>query len=274
MTLDSVRHSGGELSNGGRTTDASVSLTGKVTPSYDVQIYDNNGAKHTARGGTTGIWTTSLAIALGGHSIYVKALATGQNSATRSFTRDVPLPPLNFNTNPVTLSGRTYILRDYPELLPAFGAGNSVQHQASGGRPGYTYTSSNPGVAAVNGAGLVTVRGRGATTITARDAAGQSKSYTVTVTGVIHCIGLGNATWGTANASASANGARIPSMGELNEIHAAYGARWPMGNHHYWSTDPSNYWWPWQARKTKYLVWGGEGSGKLTGHYSNVLAIR
>ncbi|WP_256667392.1 Ig-like domain-containing protein [Pseudomonas sp. ANT_J28] len=274
VTLTSVRHSGGELNNGGRTTDTSVSLTGAVTPLYEVQLYDNNGPKHTVPGGPTGVWTTTLAIALGEHSVYAKALATGQNSNTRSFTRDAPLPPLNFNTSPVTLRGKTYIMPGYPTILPAFGAGNSVQHQASGGRPGYTYTSSNPGVAAVNGAGLVTVRGRGATTITARDAAGQSKSYTVTVTGVIHCIGLGNATWGTANASASANGARIPSMGELNEIHAAYGARWPMGNHHYWSTDPSNYWWPWQARKTKYLVWGGEGSGKLTGHYSNVVAIR
>ncbi|KDD69439.1 hypothetical protein V466_08145 [Pseudomonas mandelii PD30] len=274
VTLDSVRHSGGELNNGGRTTDASVSLTGKVTPSYDVQIYDNSGAKHTARGGTNGIWTTSLAIALGGHSIYVKALATGQNSTTRSFTRDAPLPPLNFNTAPVTLSGKTYIMPAYPSILPAFNPGNSVRHQASGGRPGYTYDSSVKSVAVVDGTGLVTVRGRGTTYITAKDAAGQIKGYNVAVTNVIHCLGMGNSTWGTANASAAAGGARIPSMGELNEIRAAYGARWPMGNHHYWSTDPSNYWWPWQARKTKYLVTGGEGSGRLTGDYSNVVAIR
>jgi hypothetical protein len=118
------------------------------------------------------------------------------------------------------------------------------------------------------------VRGRGTTYITASDTAGQTKGYYVTVTNVIHCLGLGNSTWATANSSAAANGARIPSMGELNEIHAAYGARWPMGNHHYWSTDPSNYWWPFKANQTKYLVWGGDGSVKLVGNYSNVVAIR
>ncbi|MHC8335175.1 Ig-like domain-containing protein [Pseudomonas sp. LB3P25] len=274
VTLTSVRHSGGELINGGKTTDASVSLTGAVTPLYDVQIYDNNGPRHTVPGGTNGFWTTTLAIALGGHSVYAKALATGQNSNTRSFTREVPLPPLNFNTNPVTLSGRTYILPAYPGLLPAFGAGNSVQYQASGGRPGYTYTSSNPGVAAVDGAGLVTVRGRGATTITARDAAGQTKSYTVTVTGVIHCVGLGKSDWNQANAAAAANGARIPSMGELSEIFAVYGGRWPMGDHQYWSTDPSNNYWPFQARRTKNLLRGNEGAALLAGQHMNVVGIR
>lgn len=273
VTLASVRHSGGELINGARTTDTSVSMTGAVTPLYDVQIYDNNGPKHTARANGSGVWTATLAIDLGGHSVFVKALATGQNSNTRSFTRDAPLPPLNFNTNSVTLGGRTYILPHHG-VLPAFNTGNSVRYQATGGRPGYTYGSSVRAVAEVDSTGLVTVRGRGTTYITASDTAGQTKGYYVTVTNVIHCLGLGNSTWATANSSAAANGARIPSMGELNEIHAAYGARWPMGNHHYWSTDPSNYWWPFKANQTKYLVWGGDGSVKLVGNYSNVVAIR
>ncbi|MGE8189897.1 Ig-like domain-containing protein [Pseudomonas sp. NPDC086278] len=273
VTLTSVRHSGGELINGGKTTDATVSLTGAVTPSYDVQIYDNNGPKHTVQGGTNGSWATTLAVAIGAHAVYAKALATGQNSTTRSFTREAPLPPLNFNTNPVTLGAKTYIIPG-AGVLPAFGPGNSVQYVASGGRPGYTYTSSNTAVAAVDGAGLVTVRGRGAATITARDAANQSKSYTVTVTNVVHCFGLGNQNWDQANAAAGANGVRIPSMGELYEIYAAYGARWPMGDHHYWSTDASNAFWPFAGRKVLYLVRGGEGALPTKGNWSNVVGIR
>ncbi|MGL6241367.1 Ig-like domain repeat protein [Pseudomonas sp.] len=274
VSLTSVRHSGGELSNGGQTTDTSVSLTGPVTPSYDVQIYDNNGPKQTVRGGLNGAWTTTLAVGLGGHLIYVKALATGQNSNTRSFTRVAPLPSLNFNTTPVTLSGKTFILLHHL-VLPAFNTGNSVLHQASGGTGSFIYESSRTDVAVVDNTGFVTVRGRGTTRITARDTAGQTKFYDVTVTNVIHCIGLGNRTWGDANAHASANGARIPSMAELLEIHLAYNARWPMGHHHYWSTDPSNYWLPWyRAQRAFYLVTGGESSPRINGDYSNVVALK
>ncbi|VVN03489.1 Ig-like domain repeat protein [Pseudomonas fluorescens] len=273
VTLTSVLHSGGELNNGSTTTDSSVSLRGSVTPLYDVRIYDNNSPLQTVRSNGSGIWTYALQIALGGHSVYAKAVATDQNSSTRSFTRNNPIPPLNFNTNPVTLGGKTYIIPG-SNVLPAFNSGNSVQHQATGGSGAKTYSSSNPAVAAVDGAGFVTARGKGSTAITARDSIGQSRSYTVTVTNVIHCLGLGNAVWQTANSSANANGARIPNMAELNEIHAAYGARWPMGNHHYWSTDWSSYWWPFAGRRTKYLVTGGYGDAMDKGHYSNVVAIR
>lgn len=275
VTLTSVRHSGGELSNGGATTDSSVTLSGTVTPRYEVQIYDNNSAGPKITGHpSNGSWTTTLGVGLGGHSVYAKALATGQNSNTRTFRRDNPIPPLNFNQNPVTLGGKTYICPAYPNLFPAPNAGNSVRHQASGGSGAISYSSSNPAVAAVDNAGFVTARGRGSALITARDGVNQSKSYTVFVTNVIHCIGLGNGGWGAMNANASANGARIPSMGELNEISAAYGGSWPMSNHHYWSTDKGSSFWPWPSRKTKYIVGGGWAEAKENGHASDGVGIR
>ncbi|MFJ2710050.1 Ig-like domain repeat protein [Pseudomonas sp. NPDC087346] len=273
-TLTSVRHSGGELGNGGTTTDTSVVVTGAATPLYSVQVFLNNVGGQIVSANGSGVWSLSLGIHLGSNTVYARSVANDQQTVSRSFTREIPLAPLIFNTSPVTLGGKTYIIPGNPDVRPASNAGNSVRHQASGGRPGYTYGSSNTGVAVVDGTGLVTVRGRGETTITARDAANQSKSYNVRVTNVIHCIGYGNGNWSEASSRVTSGGARIPSMAELNEIYAAYGSRWPMGNHHYWSTDASNYWWIFPAKKTKYLVSGGEGSSKLFGHYSNVVGIR
>ncbi|ANI53253.1 Ig-like domain-containing protein [Pseudomonas sp. DR 5-09] len=275
-TLTSIRHSGGELGNGGKTTDTSVTVTGAATPLYSVQIFLNNVGGQTVPVNGSGVWSLCLGIHLGSNTVYARSVANNQQTESRSFTRENPLAPLNFNTNPVTLGGKTYIIPGSPNVLPAFNSGNSVRHQASGGRPGYTYTSSIEGVAVVDTTGLVTVRGRGTTTITATDAAYQSKSYTVTVTNVIQCFGYGNATWTQANSSVASAGARIPSMAELYEIHAAFGNRWPMGNHHYWSTDPSNFWWPLPARKTFYLNSGGEGAAKTPpwNDYSNVVGIK
>lgn len=271
VTLTSVRHSGGELGNGGSTTDTFVTLTGTVTPFYQVRIFDNNVAQQDpVPSDASGIWTTPLSINLGDHAVYAKAVSAEQNSATRTFRR---VSPMNFDTSPVTLGGKTYIIPG-TNLFPAPNSGNSILRQASGGIGAITYSSSDPAIAAVDGQGFVTARGKGSAIITARDSVQQAKSFTVYVTNVIHCIGGGNGGWATANANVAAVGARIPSMGELNEIHAAYGATWPMGNHHYWSTDPGNYWSPWKSRRTKYLVTGGDGDAKEKGHASNIVGIR
>ncbi|MEN5315433.1 Ig-like domain repeat protein [Pseudomonas koreensis] len=275
-TITSVKGANVEIPNGGSTTSTTVSLVGDVTSGHQVQILDNNVAKHTVTAsGTT--WNTTLAVAVGGHSITAKAVTTGQVSAARSFSVVAPIPPLYFNTSPVTLSGKIYLVPASPNVLPAFGPGTSVQHVASGGRPGYTYSSSNAGVAVVDGAGLVTVRGRGTATITVRDTANQAASYSVTVTGVIHCVYLGNSTntWSGANQLASAAGARIPSLGELRELHNAYGGRWPMGSHHFWSTDNSNAYWPFPAKYTLYITSGALNSTATTGgSHANGVGLR
>jgi len=178
------------------------------------------------------------------------------------------LPPLVFNTSPVTLSGRIYIIYG-SHVLPAFGAGTSVHHQASGGRPGYSYRSSNAAVAVVDGNGWVTVRSRGQTTITARDAAGQEKSYSVSVTGVILCEGVGGGTWPQINSNTAARGARMPSMGELREIYNTYGNRWPLGNGYYWCKDVAATW-PVTRYYMKNLVNGTEAHVQ---YYGNAFGV-
>ncbi|WP_322846945.1 Ig-like domain-containing protein [Pseudomonas sp. B33.4] len=258
VTLTSVRHSGGELSNGGPTVDTSVVLTGKVTPFYQVQIYDLGTATNiVVSADANGTWTTPLAITLGEHSVYAKALSTDQISTTRTFRR---ISPMSFDTSPVTLRGKTYICVGSPNVLPNWNTGNSFTRRATGGTGAITYSSSNPAIAAVDGGGFVTARGRGTATITARDTAQQAKSYSVSVTGVIYCVGLGGGTWYNIVNVANAQGARIPSYEELYEIHFAYSGRWPMGDHHYWSHTSTHAWWPKPANRTVYLVRGSNGS--------------
>ncbi|WP_024674236.1 Ig-like domain-containing protein [Pseudomonas syringae] len=176
---------------------------------------------------------------------------------------------LVLDTSPVELAGKVYLLVSYPDLLPNFPADTTVQRQASGGQTPYSYASSDPLVAKVDANGLVSVRGKGATTITVTDALGASKSYPVSVTGVIHCLGVGSGSFSKISKAASNNGARIPSIHELVEIHAAYGNRWPMGNGNYWSSTVSSAGiggWNWYYVKN--MVTGG--NFKLKSHNSSL----
>lgn len=143
---------------------------------------------------------------------------------------------LELDTSSVILGGKVYLLPGTPDLLPAFPTGTTVKRVASGGQPPYAYSSSDPKIAHVDGEGLVSVRKVGAAVITATDAAGESKAYNVSVTGVIECsgVGFGNLTQ-IANAANAAQ-MRLPTIHELVEIYNAYAGRWPMGNGNYWSS--------------------------------------
>ena len=146
------------------------------------------------------------------------------------------LKGLEFDTSPATLGGKIYLLPAHPELLPVFPTGTTIKRVAAGGKPPYTYSSSMPNVAHVDSTGLVSVRSRGGAIITATDATGESKSFTVSVTGVIECHGVGSGNYTQMSNAAQRIGGRIPSIHELIEIYNAYGNRWPMGNANYWSS--------------------------------------
>ncbi|RMR13536.1 hypothetical protein ALP90_01881 [Pseudomonas amygdali pv. ulmi] len=178
-------------------------------------------------------------------------------------------PELVLDTSPVTLAGKVYLLPGSPDLLPNFPADTTLQRQASGGQAPYQYTSSNPLVAKVDSNGLASVRGNGTATITAPDASGASKSYLITVVGVIHCIGLGSGSFSQISKNAGNNGARIPTIHELVEIYNLYGNRWRMGNGNYWSSTVSSAGiggWNWYYVKN--MVSGG--NFKLKSHNSSL----
>ncbi|WP_426142030.1 hypothetical protein [Pseudomonas sp. DWP3-1-2] len=168
--------------------------------------------------------TVTYAMARAGTTLVSAPLQLAVNSA------------LEFDTSPVTLAGKIYLLPHYAGLLPAFPEGTTVQRVASGGQPPYVYSSSDPLVAQVSDDGQASVRGNGTAVISVTDAADQTHSYSVSVTGVTHCMGVGTGSFSQVAARAAAQGARVPSIDELNQIHAAYGNRWPMGDSFYWSS--------------------------------------
>lgn len=180
------------------------------------------------------------------------------------------LNALSLDTTPVTLAGKVYMIPGRTDILPAFPSGTTVHRAATGGRPPYTYRSSNPAVAHVANNGLTSVRDRGTATISVTDAAGQRLEYKVTVTGVIACVGFGSGKFDAVNAAVTGARCRLPSIQQLREIHATYGNRWPMGNGNYWSSTPAKVTPFGKTYYVKNLVGGGELDAYT---YSNVLGV-
>ncbi len=137
-------------------------------------------------------------------------------------------PELIFDTRPVTLPGKIYLIPCHPQVLPAFGPGTTLQRIAGGGVPGYHYSSDNPRIAVVDSSGRVSVRGNGKTTIRVSDSVGQRKSYEVTVSGVVQCYNLGEGSSDETRHKARQKSLDVPSLDELISIRTAYGKRWPL----------------------------------------------
>jgi hypothetical protein len=270
-TITSVRDSRGEVVNGGSTTDTAVSLLGKAAASEQVQILDNGSDKTRATANTNGDWNASLTgLGLGGHSITAKGLYGSQPvSNSRVFTVNSPTPPLVIDTSSVTLNGKLYS----PGVTNPINwpANTTVTRVPTSGAPPYSYSSSNTQVASVS-AGVVRAQHNGTTSITVRDSAGQTASYTVSVTGVIECTDLGNLNYPAAVRAAQGIGKRIPSLGELREMHAQYKSNWSIRGTYFWSTTAA-------GRVLKHwvvsIVTGEEHSAYITvpGGYSYVVAI-
>ncbi|UZE30848.1 Ig-like domain-containing protein [Pseudomonas asplenii] len=140
----------------------------------------------------------------------------------------VRVPELILDTSPVNLHGQIFLIPCRPQVLPEFGPGTSVKRVASGGVPGYTYSSENPRVAVVDAQGRVTVRSNGSTHIVVRDKAGQFKKYPVNVYGVLLCYDLGIGNSDKTAQRATAKGLRLPDIDELKRIRKLYGSRWPL----------------------------------------------
>jgi hypothetical protein len=240
-TITSVRDTHGDVGNGGSTTDTYVSLEGTAVAYEQVQIFDNGADKGIVSANQNRGWNTQiLGLGLGEHRIVAKALYGDKpESNVRTFTVKVATPPLVIDTTPVTLGGKFYGLPAYPGHDPAhWPANTTITRVPSSGVAPYTYTSSDPLVASVNSGGFVNVATKkGTVTITVRDGAGQTASYSVSVTNVISVIGFGRNTYPVAVDAVSAAGLRLGTHAELNEIAELYSGRWPMGAAGYWTSD-------------------------------------
>jgi hypothetical protein len=274
-TITSVRDSKGEVASGGSTTDSYVTVAGTALASQQVQVLDNGANKDTATVNANGGWSLQITgLGLGAHSVTAKGLYGSQPvSGPHSFTVNQATPPLIIETSPVTLDGKFYGLPAYPAHEPAYWPTNTlITRVPTSGVAPFSYSSSDPSVAAVNSNGSVYVTTkRGTVTITVRDGAGQTATYSVSVTNVISVYGLGNETYPRAVSVVAEAGLRLGSHAELNEIAALYLGRWPMGDRLYWTGETcglgSHY-----AKNLASGAWQCVNSGQF-GAYCNIVGL-
>ncbi|MFJ4494450.1 Ig-like domain repeat protein [Pseudomonas atacamensis] len=264
VTLTSVRHSGGELGQGGTTYDSSVSLTGAFTPHYEVQVYDNGGAKHNARANQGGTWTTSLAIGGGAHAVYVKALTTNQQSNTRNFNRET-IPPLSIDASAAYLGG--YMVRHTNRAVVNPPPGAFLVRTARGGVPPYRYSTDNPGYLQVDASTgrVIGVRNGGARVIVT-DARGSSASYPVSVQNVWYIASYGASRYNLATMTATVNnaGGSFPAISDYNNMRSAYNGD-PGGYafDFHWVSDRHQWGAHWLCRPGDGVVYGSNDNGKV-----------
>jgi hypothetical protein len=264
ITLTSISHSGGELAEGGRTYDSSVTLKGRFTPLYDVQVYDNGGGKQIVPTGQNGAWTTSLAIETGQHAVYVKALSTNQQSNTRNFRRD-PIPPLHIDTSTAYLSG--YMVRHTSKPVTNPPAGAYLTRRASGGIPPYRYSTDNPAYLQVDVSTgrVIGVRNGGARVIVT-DSRGSTASYSVSVQNVWYIANYGGGRHNLATMSATVNnaGGQFPAIGDYNNLRSVYGGD-PGGYSYdfYWVADRHQWGSHWLLRPGDGVVYGSNDNGRV-----------
>jgi hypothetical protein len=157
---------------------------------------------------------------------------------TTVYTVEAALTPLNFDTSTASLAGKVYIIQGRPESLPSWPSGTTIQRQATGGYPGYIYTSSQSNIASVNrNSGFVQAIGKGTAVISVTDQRGQTKSYTLAVSGAIQCIAVLRGMFDDVMSELGRIQARLPTMAELREVYAAYGSSWPLDKSYYWSSE-------------------------------------
>ncbi|WP_339476996.1 hypothetical protein [Pseudomonas fluorescens] len=226
-TLTSVHDGISEIGNGGTTKRTSVTLRGNVTPNREVQVYDYNNPKHTVRA-VGNAWSTTLAVGVGGHSLKVKAVSTGQESQPpRTFTVLPVIPPLTINQATMSLNAWHFRNSGLTPSNPPAGAYGD--RSAQGGQPPYRYSSNSNAAEVHPTTGRVISRGNGSATITVTDGAGQSASYMVTTSNVEVVFGTGVfSTYTQCSNAAASMGGRIPSLAEWRSFISNYGGRGPI----------------------------------------------
>jgi hypothetical protein len=274
---------GNNISPGSTTTATTVYVSGSASINASVEVRDNGNVKQNAPVNSSGGWgEVSFSVGVGTHSITARALY-GSNPVSNVWSFEVksPVPPLSFGQD-VALSLTTYhVARGRPPTNPPAHA--TYTRTATGGEPGYSYSSSNANVAVIDQNGRVVPVGNGQAVMTATDSKGRTATHTVTISGirVWVCPG-GNHNMYNGPAVLAAHGLRFPVMDELRQFWASYAAHQPSVAYFVgWSASPSpdlnsafwsgeihssNHWW------RKNLNNGGEDGGINFG-YNNLAGI-
>lgn len=252
-----VDSKGNPISNGGRTYETGLTLSGTAQAGLQVQLLDNG----VPRGGVTsapgGSWqSVQSSLAVGSH-VFTAQGVYGNRPVSGAWRVTVEnRPPLQIDTSTMTLNGRLFNGGNLagPANRPA---GTSSRRSATGGVPPYTYASSNAAVASVNASdGTVMSAGNGSATITVRDSAQQSASYSVIVSNVVSMNYIGQ--WQFASIFQVA-----PNEETLRAIYNQYPGGglsrlgFPRGN--FWTSNSEHH--PWPFAKGVYLNMDNGGKG-------------
>ncbi len=184
-TITSVRDAAGNpITNGGSTTSSTVTLSGIASKGLKLEIFDGFDSRGQVNIDGNGNWSLPVgALAVRAHPFTAKALYSN-NPVSDAWTINVSAP-LVIDTSAMNLNGRAYKTPSWTRKAEA--PGNTATRTASGGKPPYSYQSSNPAIASVN-AGFVRGEWNGSATITVRDSVGNQVSYPVNVSNMYQVV--------------------------------------------------------------------------------------
>lgn len=146
-----------------------------------------------------------------------------------------PATPLTIDTSPATLKG-SIIRNSNPVTNPPPNA--FVQRTATGGKPPYTYSTSNGNVVEVDAStGRAVSFGSGTANVIVTDTVGARASYPVTVSNVRLVEGLGMFNvWVSCRHEAARRAGTLPTLAEWDAMRACYNNN-PGLNDRAWSED-------------------------------------
>ncbi|MFK3969430.1 hypothetical protein ACI2KS_01685 [Pseudomonas sp. NPDC087358] len=237
----------------------------------EVEIFDGQTFKEKVPVNDDGSWSATLSsLSLGSHSLTARS-ASIISTPPRTFAVEAPLPPLVLDESPVSLQETLYILAmtNQPDALPTFPANSTVTRTASGGRPPYTYTSSNSAIVNVTSTGLASPRANGSATVTVRDSAEQAKSYSITVSNVWTAHYMGD--YYQSGVEYQQPGGIPATRVHLRAIGVQHRNHWPsyIPDNYYWTNEWSHNTiigaWYWRG-------WPTAGAGAEVANYINVIS--
>ncbi|RMQ49504.1 hypothetical protein ALQ04_03461 [Pseudomonas cichorii] len=136
------------------------------------------------------------------------------------------------------LGSRNYVVAEHkaPASPPAFA---QLTRPADWGNAPYTYSSSDDRVATVDENGTVTARLNGNSNITAQDSAGETRSYSLTVSGikVVHFL-TGSTDWAGMQSVCMTAGVDPVSLAELKQLWRQYSDNLPVTSYLGWLDYP------------------------------------
>jgi len=213
---------GALVPNGGSTTAATLVISGTASAGQQVQVLKGGAVVTTVTASPTGIFLYTHADAtLGARSYTVRGIyGNSPVSSPYNLTR---VNPLSFGSNRTLATSNYHVAQNRPPANPNSTA--TYTQVPAGGTPPYSLSSSNTGVAVIDGNGRVRAVGNGQAVMTVQDSKGMRASHTVSVSGVViyyHAASWGAQIMNNAAAMAQSLGGRLPSRAELHALHATY----------------------------------------------------